>query len=68
MIKKKVQITIAEDGNITITPIGTSGSSCIKQTSEIESLLGETEKRTLLDTYYEVPQSQELGNQEFLSC
>lgn len=68
MIKRKTQFTIGLDGNITITPIGVTGSGCIQQTEEIEHFLGEPGKRKLLDTYYEIPQSQELGNQEFLSC
>lgn len=62
---RKTQFTIGLDGNIIIAPIGASGSGCIKQTSEIENLLGEPGKRKLLDSYYEMPQSQEL-NQEFL--
>ena len=58
--KQELEITIDDDGNVTIKVIGVSGPECLKLTKEIEEALGQVvDRQRTNDFYVEKPQVNE---------
>jgi len=55
--KQELEITIDDDGNVTIKVVGVAGPDCLKLTKEIEEALGVvTDRQRTNDFYQEKPQ------------
>lgn len=58
--KQELEITIDDDGNVTIKVVGVSGPECLKLTKEIEEALGTVvDRQRTNDFYVEKPKVNE---------
>lgn len=53
--KQELEITIDDDGNISIKVIGVDGTKCLELTKEIEAALGDVVAREKTSEYYQEP-------------
>jgi len=61
----ELEITIDEEGNVSIKVVGGSGGGCVELTKEIEEALGVVTERELQAEFYqeEVTQDQQVEQQ-----
>ena len=58
--KQELEITIDDDGNVTIKVVGVAGPDCLKLTKEIEEALGiVVDRQRTNDFYVEKPKVNE---------
>jgi hypothetical protein len=58
--KQELEITIDDDGNVTIKVVGVAGPDCLKLTKEIEEALGNVvDRQRTNDFYVEKPKVNE---------
>lgn len=57
--KQELEISIDEDGNVSIKVVGCSGPSCVELTRGIEEALGEVVDRQRTSDYYQQPNRSE---------
>jgi hypothetical protein len=55
---KKIKFTIDEQGEVSVSVEGATGSECEKLTAPFEALLGPVTVRQLKDSYYETNQDE----------
>ena len=55
---KRIDITIGEEGEVTIEAMGFSGPECQKATEAIEHALGPVTSRVRTHDYFKQPQTQ----------
>jgi hypothetical protein len=56
--KQELEITVDDDGNVSIKVIGCSGPECVELTKEIEAALGIVVDKKKLGDYYVEPVKQ----------
>jgi hypothetical protein len=58
--KQELEITIDDDGNVSIKVLGVSGPDCLKLTKEIEEALGVVVDRQRTGEFYQEKPSQQV--------
>lgn len=58
MNMQELEITIDNEGQVTVRVRGGQGSECLTTTKNIENALGEVRNREILSEYYEHPVTQ----------
>jgi hypothetical protein len=58
---KQVIVSVLPDGSYTVEAVGIEGKGCIKETRQVEELLGESGDRTLKSSYHAQPREVEVN-------